>query len=442
MNWRAGIVLASIAAAAFFFFQQPPDPLCWGRRVSAWGHDLLSADALTQARSAVVLKEIGAPAAPQLGKLLREREPDLPPQILAMMRKVPFWKQRAGDSEMIRARVTAVLEAMGPEAAPALPDIIPLLEDLSETVAQDTQHLLRRIGPTAGLALAHAAVKGPEAIRVRSTYALRDFAGSDESKNALKRALKDKSEFVRAAAAESLGKLGIGAKEELTQSLSDPSARVRAAASGALGELNARSAATELTARLRDASPAVQLQAAKALWNFNHDANEVLPTFVRLLNTEESWRAAYALSQMRDTAAPAVPALIRAMRREIAPRPFRSPPSVTFALGHIGPPAIPALIETLHDKNPLLRLNAAMALGIMEETAAPATPALLELASDHDTDVRQAVALALGAIGSNNPRAINSLAECLHAEDIFVRSTAMTYLRKVAPQTEWAGSTD
>lgn len=472
MKWRAGILVASVAAAAFSFFQQPPDPVWNGRRVSAWTHDLLSADEAAQLRAVAALKEIGSPAAPHLGKLLRRREPDLPPQFLALLGRFPIFKQ-SGDAEETRVRVSAVLDAMGPQAAPALPDIISLLERRSETIAQDTQHLLRRIGPEAGRALAKAALNGPETTRVRAAYALRDFPPTFENQNALIRGLGDKSEFVRATAAESLGAFksspprepamvellalrGVGPRgggrsdpsatskltRELVQTLSDPSPRVRAAACGALGELNAQPAAPLLANCLRDTSPAVQLQAAKALWNLNHEAAAVLPIFVRLLATEESWRAAYALAQMRERAEPAVPALIRAMRREVAPRPFRAPPSVTFALGHIGAPAIPALVETLHDKNPLLRLNAAMALGIMEENAGPAASALLEAINDRDVDVRQAVALALGGVGSSDPRAINSLVECLHAEDIFVRSTAMSYLRKVAPNTEWAGSTD
>src|SRR6201999_1841754 len=98
---------------------------------------------------------------------------------------------------------------------------IPLLENRSETTVQDTEHLLRRIGPAAGKALAKAAVRAPEMTRVRAVSALGDFTPTDETHAALLQALKDKSEYVRANAAESIGVLRLPSGLELTMALSD-----------------------------------------------------------------------------------------------------------------------------------------------------------------------------------------------------------------------------
>jgi HEAT repeat protein len=69
------------------------------------------------------------------------------------------------------------------------------------------------------------------------------------------------------------------------------------------------------------------------------------------------------------------------------------------ALGRIGAPAVPALIETLANPDATLRLKAVEVLARMGPEAQEAVPRLVELLNDSDPAVRKAATRALGQIG-------------------------------------------
>src|SRR5690349_1007545 len=58
------------------------------------------------------------------------------------------------------------------------------------------------------------------------------------------------------------------------------------------------------------------------------------------------------------------------------------------ALGRIGAPAVPALMDALRSTDPIVRKKAVEVLGRMGEDAAPAVPALTALLDDPDLGVR------------------------------------------------------
>jgi HEAT repeat protein len=68
------------------------------------------------------------------------------------------------------------------------------------------------------------------------------------------------------------------------------------------------------------------------------------------------------------------------------------------ALGHLGSPAVPALIAALKSRDEMVRLEAALALGRMGPDAAAAEGALGEATHDDDPQVRAAVSKALRRI--------------------------------------------
>ncbi len=91
----------------------------------------------------------------------------------------------------------------------------------------------------------------------------------------------------------------------------------------------------------------------------------------------------------------------------------------TWAFEVLGPkarPAIPALVRLLNDKDTLVRINAACALGALGEAAPEAVPALIDVLSRSSGPAPQAAALrdaaanALGRIGSAALPAIPHLA--------------------------------
>jgi uncharacterized protein (TIGR02996 family) len=129
------------------------------------------------------------------------------------------------------------LGELGAAAAPAVPELLPLLSDADAEVRR---------------AAAEALGKG------RSPLAA----------DGLRAALRDKDEKVRVRAAEALGLIGeASAAGELTAALRDASARVRREAATALGKVRARDEASLAALRLaeRDADKAVRREAAAAL---------------------------------------------------------------------------------------------------------------------------------------------------------------------------------
>jgi HEAT repeat protein len=84
-----------------------------------------------------------------------------------------------------------------------------------------------------------------------------------------------------------------------------------------------------------------------------------------------------------------------------------------MALARIGEPAVPALIETLNDRDPKVRAAAAMALARIGSQAKAAVPALIKALKDKDPDVRREAARALGQMGPAAQEAVPALLEAL-----------------------------
>jgi HEAT repeat protein len=105
--------------------------------------------------------------------------------------------------------------------------------------------------------------------------------------------------------------------------------------------------------------------------------------------------AAAGLKVLGTNAAPAVPALLRAMRGG-EPRVLWN---AAGALGDIGGPAALGLVPLLNDPNPLVRRGAIFALGEMGPAALPAVPALVRQLGDNDPTYRGAIAFTLSRIG-------------------------------------------
>jgi len=131
----------------------------------------------------------------------------------------------------------------------------------------------------------------------------------------------------------------------------------------------------ELVGALGHSDPAVRREAAAGLGRLNTAATESLPRLAELLRRDPD-------PSVRSTAADS----IRKM----------GPASGAF---------VAELATALHDEDPLVRMNAALALLALKESAHPAVPLLIAAVDDEDNDtnldfftmtVRQAVVKALG----------------------------------------------
>jgi HEAT repeat protein len=145
----------------------------------------------------------------------------------------------------------------------------------------------------------------------------------------------------------------------------------------------------------------------------------------RWAETSPAKEAAEALGEIGD---PAVPSLLQALRhsdwktRKFAAHAFGE----TDNLIEVGK-AVSALATTLGDDHPEVRDRAAWALGELEEPSA--VPALARALGDQDATVRRKAAWALGEI--EDPSAVPALLDTLNDVDEQLRSKAAWALGEV-----------
>ena len=138
------------------------------------------------------------------------------------------------------------------------------------------------------------------------------------------------------------------------------------------------------------------------------------------------WRAAWALEQIGDSAAPH---LIKALKHEKKHTRYFA----EYALENIGSRAVPMLIRALGDTDPQIRLKASDILGHLRSTSAPAVPALITLLRDEHVDVRKSAKEALIDIGAPSVKPVLKL---LSDEDVKIRESAAEIISRAGYATQ------
>jgi len=140
--------------------------------------------------------------------------------------------------------------------------------------------------------------------------------------------------------------------------------------------------------------------AATTLWKIGPSAKEAVPALIDLLkdkNTEIRYEAAYAIVIIDVTAAkPTIPILLQWLVDDNAPE--YTSEMAAESLVKIGKPAVPLIINTLRDKNSLVRYMSVKILGEIGTDAKDAESSLVKLLKDKDHDVRVSAKEALGKI--------------------------------------------
>lgn len=105
--------------------------------------------------------------------------------------------------------------------------------------------------------------------------------------------------------------------------------------------------------------------------------------------------------------------------------------AAALALGQIGPAAVPPLVEALTDERENVRWSAAITLGRFGPSAAPAAPALVKALGEAKGAIRACAAIALGAIGPKAAEGVPRLTEALHDGEEDVRRAARIALGQI-----------
>jgi hypothetical protein len=113
------------------------------------------------------------------------------------------------------------------------------------------------------------------------------------------------------------------------------------------------------------------------------------------------WISTVLLGEAGPSAAPFVPDLVAALRRETCPD---LTPTFMEALAGIGPVGVTAIIGVLDDPNPEIRIAAITVLGQMGPEARGAVPAIRRFLDDGVQDVRIAAGNAIAKIEGEGRR--------------------------------------
>jgi HEAT repeat protein len=429
-------MLAGLIALLAIRHSAAPEPRHQGRSADAWVRGLAAEDATARRQARDALAQLGTNALPAFARALRQREFPMASQWRRCQRRLawlgPDWPE-AVRVRQCAASALADLPTLSPSATAGM---VPALGDRDALVRQEAARALRKQG-RAALGPLVAALHDAR-LRLPILELLADLGPeASEILPAVIPLLTDRNPDTRAAAVVATAAIDLNTlAERLARALDDPASPVRAAAAKALAGANASHAPTRagLVKLLDDPAPLVRFEAARALLARHEPLRRLLPTFIALLpEPGVGWQATLALGAAGPEAAPAVPALIEALRRERVPRPLRTPPTATLALGRMGAAAREPLVELLSAPEPAVRTGSLLALGMLGAEARPVASRLVPLLTDSDLEVRQAAALSLGQIDPNAAGVAAALDGLTRQEDIYVSAAAAHLLRQRQP---------
>ena len=305
-----------------------------------------------------------------------------------------FAKLVGDDSPQVRRRVGAVMESLGPAAAPAAAAVgAALPAETDETARDQFVAAVVAMGPggkpaVAGLLplVADADAGAGLRARVMAAVAVADPA-SPEVAAALVKVAADPDEAIRTAAAHALGKLNPlpdAARNTLAKTArTDPRAAVRVAAVRALADAGprAKAARSDLDAVANGSLPGADLwgKVAVAAVDGNvQTAAGVVRSGLTDRNPNVRTAAAEALLLIGPVASD-IPALVKLLN---PPTTADAKAAAATALGRLGPAAketVPRLTTLLNDKDSEARVAAAEALGRIGPDAASAIPKLRQV---------------------------------------------------------------
>jgi HEAT repeat protein len=218
-------------------------------------------------------------------------------------------------------------------------------------------------------------------------------------------AMENADEESRIGGMDAMASLGAAVVPRLIEALED--AKLRPYVASILAKIGSESAAAAepLAELVTDENPETRKEALFALAKIGPAAKAAVPKLIEALKTSEGpdcYAICYALGSIGAEAVAAKPALQAMLDKDGDETACLFS---AWALTRIDPTcevscakAVPALIKSLDEPSPMLRMHAAEALGAMGPRAKSALPALKKAAKAKDEQVRKAAAAAIEAI--------------------------------------------
>jgi vesicle coat complex subunit len=182
---------------------------------------------------------------------------------------------------------------------------------------------------------------------------------------------------------------------------------------------------------------------ANAAWELGRLRPPEIPAIRELLQDKDDSVRLTAMSSLASAGPAGIPPLLELLKDEQSRHKDnnRSPSSqrvvVLQLLGAVkAKAAIPALTESLKDKDHEVRMTAACSLGLIGPEAKTAIPDLIDLFKDDDRQVRYSAMSALGGIGLEAKNAVPILSKHLHDKDGLVRCGAAAGLWGIGKSPE------
>jgi HEAT repeat protein len=328
------------------------------------------------------------------------------------------------------------LQALGPEAAPAVPELLRLMDDplIHERDLDEVLWIFANVGPPAASAVPRVSdcLQNPyDVIRGRAVLALGEIgpAAATALPQLLKLAQSPDLSFDDAGPVfQALGKIAPHQPEVLDllfAALADPhSAPKRYAAAECLSWLSRQDplVVKRLITAVADPGIPDRPEAVLALCGAGPAAAPAIPLLKGLFHQQDvmlRYAAAEVLAFIGDAA---IPALLQALKSS----DVRARYHAAYSLGRIGPrqsEILPALIQVLHDEERAVRRSAIRALGDIGPAAASAVPSLLPLLADRNATIGALAAESLVQIGPQNPDVLQALNTALQPPHPAVRES-------------------
>jgi HEAT repeat protein len=415
--------------------------------IDALAEALSDYDALVRRAAATSLLAVGEPAVPALAKTLK--------------------------AEATRARLAAltVLLTLGPQARAATADLAAALKDRDVEVRIYAATALEEIGPAAKDALpALVAAAGDTAnvgdklrseprgsvceATLSAIKAIDPTALEQTAKAALPSlltALKEGDENARRAAAIAVGELGPHGQPavgELKRLLADKDGHRQAVALAALQLVGGEGHQVLLDLVRADKTPLEQrvgiLRQLRWVRDVPPAAVDALRELVKDKHPRVRLAALGVLGGLGRRAKAAIPELVAALADQaILQEPttdFQDDPyPAAWALARQGEGAVPALVVALGLKEPLVRFQAARALGYLGRRAAKAVPELKKGLEDKVDGVALECAWAMLRAGADPEEPLKVLDRYLQHKDAALRWDAAVLAARAGPAAKALG---